>query len=240
MTAALDVRELRGGYGGMPVVHGLSFEVEAGAILAVLGANGAGKSTTLNTVAGLLPPLGGEVSLHGKPVGGRPAHVVARHGLALVPQSRAVVHRLTVAENLRLLPRRRSESLDTAFGLFPDLRPLAHRRAGLLSGGEQQMLALARALSLHPTVLLVDEMSAGLAPQLVERLFVTLTTAARRHGMAVVMVEQHAALALAAADRALVLARGRQAILDSTATIRSHPELLESTYLGETSDESAR
>jgi branched-chain amino acid transport system ATP-binding protein len=232
VTALLEVKDLNAGYRGLSVVHHLSFSVEAGSIVALLGANGAGKSTTLNTIAGLLPVIGGQVTIKGWSATNKPAHIVVRRGLALVPQDRGVVHRLTVVENLRLTPRRHNRAIDAAFELFPALAPLADRQAGLLSGGEQQMLALARALVLEPEVLLIDEMSAGLAPQAVERLFTVIRAIADQHGTAVVIVEQHASLALVVADQALVLYHGDLAISGSADELIGHPELLESTYLG--------
>lgn len=142
------------------------------------------------------------------------------------------MRRLTTAENLRLLPGRLDRNLAGAVGLFPDLEPLMDRRAGLLSGGEQQMLALARVLVLRPRVLMIDEMSAGLAPLIVERLLDVVADVARRHGTAVVLVEQHAEMALGIAQTALVLRHGRQAVLSSAADVLEHPDALESSYLG--------
>lgn len=232
MTAALEVRELTAGYQGIAVVHQLSFSVDEGSILAVVGANGAGKSTTLDAVAGMLPLLGGAVRLFGRDLTRRPAFARARAGLGLVPQDRGIVRRLTTAENLRLLPGRQDAHLAGAIGLFPDLEPLMDRRAGLLSGGEQQMLALARVLVLRPRVLMIDEMSAGLAPRIVERLLDVVAEVARRQGTAVVLVEQHAEMALGIAQMALVLRHGRQAVLSSAPDVLEHPDVLESSYLG--------
>lgn len=236
MTAALEVRGLHAGYHRVPVVRGLSFSVEAGSILAVIGANGAGKSTTLNAVAGLLPAIAGEIRLFGRDLTGRPASVRAREGLCLVPQDRGIVRRLTVADNLRMLPGPRNAGVAAAADLFPSLAPLMSRTAGLLSGGEQQILALARALTLRPRVLLIDEMSAGLAPQVVERLLAAVSNTTHCHGTAAVLVEQHAEMALGIADWALVLRHGQQAVLGTAAHVLEHPEMLESTYLGGASD----
>ena len=228
----LSVESLAAGYRGVRVVRGISFSADAGVIVAVLGANGAGKSTLLNAIAGVLGVMAGTVRIRGEEVTGQPAHVRARKGLALVPQDRGIVRRLTVAENLRLLPRRAGAGVDAAIELFPALGPLLSRPAGLLSGGEQQMLALARVLVLEPPVLLVDEMSAGLAPQAVERLFGAVRDVAERRRTAVVLVEQHADLALGIAQRALVLRHGEQAMWGTAADVLEHPEVLESTYLG--------
>jgi branched-chain amino acid transport system ATP-binding protein len=230
----LSVESLAAGYRGIRVVRGISLSVDAGTIVAVLGANGAGKSTLLNAIAGVLGVMAGTVRLRGEDVTRQPAHVRARKGLALVPQDRGIVRRLTVAENLRLLPRRAGAAVDAAIELFPALGPLRGRPAGLLSGGEQQMLALARALVLEPPVLLVDEMSAGLAPQAVERLYEAVRDVAERRRTAVVLVEPHADLALGVAQRALVLRHGEQAMWGTAADVLEHPEVLESTYLGGT------
>ena len=230
----LSVESLTAGYRGVPVVRGISFSADAGAVVAVLGSNGAGKPTLLNAIAGVLGVMAGTVRLRGKDVTGQPAHARARKGLALVPQDRGIVRRLTVVENLRLLPRRAGASVDAAIELFPALGPLLGRTAGLLSGGEQQMLALARVLVLEPPVLLVDEMSAGLAPQAVERLFGAVRDVAEGRRTAVVLVEQHADLALRVADRALVLRHGEQAMWGTAADVLEHHEVLESTYLGGT------
>jgi branched-chain amino acid transport system ATP-binding protein len=230
----LSVDALAAGYHGVPVVRDVSFSVESGSIVAVVGSNGAGKSTLLNATAGLLVAMAGSVRLGGREVTRLPAHVRAREGLALVPQDRGIVRRLTVAENLRLLPRRAGAAVDAAVELFPALGPLLGRRAGLLSGGEQQLLALARVLALEPRVLLIDEMSAGLAPQAVERLFEAVRDVARRRGTAVVLVEQHAELALGIAERALVLRHGEQAMWGTAADVLEHSDVLESTYLGGT------
>jgi len=229
----LQVEALAAGYRGVPVVRDISFSVDSGAIVAVVGANGAGKSTMLNATAGLVATMAGSVWLGGQEIARWPAHVRARKGLVLVPQDRGIVRRLTVAENLHLLPRRAGATVEAAVELFPALGALLDRSAGLLSGGEQQMLALARVLILEPRVLLVDEMSAGLAPQAVDRLYAAVSEAAHQRGTAVVLVEQDAELALGIADRALVLRHGEQAMWGTAAELLEHPDLLESNYLGE-------
>lgn len=175
MTDALvDVRNLYAGYGGIPVVRDLSLHVAPGEVVALLGPNGAGKTTTLLTISGLLAPVGGSVDVLGQPVDGHKAHLVARRGLAHVPEDRSLFFDLTVDENIRLgltgNKQARREAHERAMELLPALRPLGKRQAGLLSGGEQQMLAMARALVSNPKCLLVDEMSLGLAPIIVERL----------------------------------------------------------------------
>ncbi len=221
----LEARGLTAGYGRRPVVHDLDLHVGRGEILAVLGANGAGKSTTLLALAGALPALGGEVRLRGRAttasLAGR-----ARRGMGLITEERSVFHRLTVADNLRL---GRGDP-ERALALFPELAEHRHRRAGLLSGGQQQMLSLARALAADSAVLLVDELSLGLAPRMVHRLLVELRGAADR-GMAVVLVEQHARLALDLADRAMVLRRGRCALEGDADDLRGRLDEIERTYL---------
>src|ERR1700749_4554605 len=209
---ALVVRDLSAGYRGVPVVRELGLEVRPGEGVALLGPNGAGKTTTLETVAGLNRPISGTVELSGENVGGTPAHVLARRGLALVPEGRALFPGLTVREHLRLAAGRgssRSAREDGLLEMLPELRKCLGRKAGLLSGGEQQMLAVGRALVTRPRVLLVDEMSLGLAPVVVERLIPVLRRAADELGSSVLFVEQHVALALEVADRAYVLTHGR-------------------------------
>ncbi len=202
MSAVIEVCGLDAGYGSMTVVRDVDLRVGAGEVVALLGPNGAGKTTTLLTMAGVLAPMAGEVRWEGGPTA-EPLHRRARRGLSLVAE-RAVFTGLSVLDNLRLGPG----DPERAFDLFPELRGLTGRRAGLLSGGEQQILSLARALAHEPRVLLVDEMSLGLAPVVVERLLAAVRDAADR-GVGVLVVEQQAARALAVADRAYLMRRGR-------------------------------
>lgn len=236
----LELRALDAGYDGVPVVRGLDLTVGEGEVVVLLGANGAGKSTTLLTVSGLLPVLGGEVRMDGEVVGaagrrralGRAA-VLARAGLVHVPEDRGLFHELTVHEHLRLTRRgSRSPSEAEVFEHFPALDPLRHRRAGLLSGGEQQMLALARALLAGPRVLMVDELSLGLAPIVVDALLPLLRELADRHGIGVLLVEQHVRMALAVADRAVLLRRGRVVLEGSAAALADQLAAIEEGYLG--------
>jgi branched-chain amino acid transport system ATP-binding protein len=238
---AVAITGLCAGYDGTAVVHDLDLVVGTGELVALLGPNGAGKTTILLTISGLLPPLGGEVHVAGKLVVGpghrsRPAAVaaLARSGVAHVPEDRGLFFDLTVAEHLRLGRRRKGPSLSDAeaYERFPALGPLAARRAGLLSGGEQQMLALARALVAKPSVLLVDEMSLGLAPIIVERLLPILRAVAD-DGAAVLLVEQHVGLALEVADRGIVLSRGRVVAQGPAAELAARQVDLESGYLGD-------
>jgi branched-chain amino acid transport system ATP-binding protein len=200
VAPVLEVRALDAGYLGIPAVRGLSLEVAAGEVVALLGPNGAGKTTTLSTIAGLLKPLGGEVLIEGEDVGGRAADRLAREGLSLVPEDRALFYDLTARENLRLARRGDSMTESDVLEMLPELEKCLGRRAGVLSGGEQQMLSLARGLMSRPRLLLVDEMSLGLAPVIVERLMPVLRRIAEQLGTAVMFVEQHVPQALELAD----------------------------------------
>lgn len=239
--AVLDVRELVAGYDGVAVVHGLDLHVDRGEVVALLGANGAGKTTTLLTISGLLPRLGGSVEVLGEAVAlrrrPRAATVIglARRGLAHVPEDRALFADLTAGENIRLGQSRRSTDadLDRVLDLFPALRPILDRPAGLLSGGEQQMLTLARALVSQPRLLLVDELSLGLAPIIVEALLPVLRSVAAETGAGVLVVEQHVNMALAVADRAYVLDRGRLVATDIAAVLAADPDRLRAGYFGQ-------
>jgi len=237
---ALVVRELSAGYRGVPVVRELNLEVRPGEVVALLGPNGAGKTTTLETIAGLNHPISGTVELSGEKIGGTPAYQLAGRGLALVPEGRALFPGLTVREHLRLAGGRGGRSRkagtreDELLEMLPELRKCLSRKAGLLSGGEQQMLAIGRALVTRPRLLLVDEMSLGLAPVIVERLIPVLRRAADELGSSVLFVEQHVALALDVADRAYVLTHGRIGLEGPAAELRERRELLAASYLGET------
>jgi branched-chain amino acid transport system ATP-binding protein len=198
----------------------------------VLGPNGAGKTTFLLTLAGLLPRLAGEVLVDGRPLPGfRPA-AAARAGVVLVPDDRALFCTLTVEENLKAARRRRESSYDDVVDLFPALRARWRIAAGSLSGGEQQMLAMARGMVRRPGVLLIDEMSMGLAPVIVEQLMPLVQRIARETGAVVVLVEQHAQLALEVADDALVLAHGHIALAGTAAELAADPARLEAAYMG--------
>jgi branched-chain amino acid transport system ATP-binding protein len=238
---ALAVRDLNAGYRGVPVVRELNLEVRPGEVVALLGPNGAGKTTTLETIAGLHRPISGTVELSGEAIGGKPAHILARRGIALVPEGRALFPGLTVHEHLRLAGRRGRGAAgnghkpeDELLEMLPELRKCLGRKAGLLSGGEQQMLAVGRALVTRPRLLLVDEMSLGLAPVIVERLLPILRRAASELGSSVLFVEQHVALALEISDRAYILTHGRIRLEGAAAELRGRRELLAASYLGET------
>ena len=230
---ALVVGDLFAGYAGVPVVRDLSLEVRPGEVVALLGPNGAGKTTTLETIAGLHPAISGTIELSGEK-GAGPAHLLARRGVALVPEGRALFPGLTVREHLRLAGKRGDSREEELLEMLPELRKCLGRKAGLLSGGEQQMLAVGRALVTRPRLLLVDEMSLGLAPVIVERLLPILRRAADELGASVLFVEQHVALALEISDRAYILTHGRIRLEGAAADLRERRDLLAANYLGDT------
>ncbi|MSO17099.1 MAG: ABC transporter ATP-binding protein [Acidimicrobiia bacterium] len=242
MTHAVEIKGLTVGYDGIAVVRNLDLYVDEGEVVALLGPNGAGKTTTLFALAGLLAPLSGTITILGNTVRPNRPQAVARSGLAFVPEDRGLFYDLTVNENLRL-SRKKSwwrfnkssqdpSSVIDPLDLFPVLRDLGTRPAGLLSGGEQQMLALARALSTNPRVLLVDEMSLGLAPIVVEQLLPMIRLIADS-GTAVILVEQHVQLALEYADRGYVLRHGDCVLEGVAKDLLAQPDRLEVSYLGE-------
>ncbi|MCZ7530153.1 MAG: ABC transporter ATP-binding protein [Acidimicrobiia bacterium] len=240
MNPLLSLSGVDAGYDGVPVVYDLDLTVGEGEVVALLGSNGAGKTTTLLTISGLLPRLGGELTVLGAGVSDgrhrteRRTLDLARRGLAHVPEDRALFFELTAGENLRLGAQRGDdEAVETALESFPRLHELSHRNAGLLSGGEQQMLALARALAGRPRLLLIDEMSLGLAPIVVEQLLPTVRAIADDTGAGVLLVEQQVPAALAIADRVYVLRRGRVAIEGNASDLRRRRDLLEASYLGD-------
>jgi len=233
MTNLIETKGLVAGYGNVPVVRDLNLSVGEGEVVCLLGANGAGKTTTLLTIAGALPVLGGTVEVLGAPVTRARPHEVARRGLGIVPEGRGLFYKLSVADNLRLRRHRQSTvTVEDVLEYFPNLRDLLPRRCGLLSGGEQQMLALAGALIADPKVVMLDEMSLGLAPIIVEQLLPTVRSIADERGMAVLLVEQHVLAALKVADRGYVLAHGQVAAEGKSAELRRDAELLEASYLG--------
>jgi branched-chain amino acid transport system ATP-binding protein len=224
-SRGLECRGIAAGYGPIAAVHDVSLAVAPGEMVAVLGANGAGKSTTLLALAGELPLQGGEVNWNGVATQA-PLYQRARGGLAFVTEERSVFMALTVRENLRL----GRGSVSDALALVPELKPLLNRRVGLLSGGEQQMLALARALASKPEILFADELSLGLAPLILDRLL-RLARQAADDGVGVLIVEQQARKALRFCDRGYVLARGRVVLEGSAEELHKQLPEIEATYL---------
>ena len=225
-TTLIEARGLSAGYGKMAVVRGLDLRVDAGEVVALIGPNGAGKTTTLLTLAGELAPMEGEVRFLGATTRA-PMHARCRAGLGYVTEERSVIMEMSVADNLKLA----GVAPAVAFETFPSLEPIMGRRAGLCSGGEQQMLSLARALGRRPKVLLADELSLGLAPMVVGNLLKAVRNAADEHGVGVLLVEQHVRQALAIADRAYVMERGRLALGGTTAEVAGQLDRIESAYL---------
>lgn len=231
----LAVENLNMRYGPVEAVRGISFKVGQGEIVALLGANGAGKSTTLASIAGLLKPTSGTITYNGRPISGLPPETLSRLGISLVPEGRRIFASLTVAENLWLggashatAEERRTRQSEME-ERFPILRERTRQKAGLLSGGEQQMLAIARALMSKPRLLLLDEPSLGLAPQMVERVF-DLITSLRDEGITILLVEQNVPMSLAIADQGIVLANGRIAIAGTGEELARNSKISE-TYL---------
>jgi branched-chain amino acid transport system ATP-binding protein len=230
----LECAGIQAGYENVTIVRRFDLSAHAGTVVAILGPNGAGKTTLLTTLAGLLPAQAGAVSVAGQPLkNGRPA-ATSRAGLVLVPDDRALFRSLTVEENLKAARGKHKTGVGTVYDLFPHLASRCKVDAGNLSGGEQQMLAVARALMQEPRVLLLDEMSMGLAPVIVENLLPMVRRIADETNAVVVLVEQHVSIALEVADRAMVLVHG-EVILDRPAQeLRANPAVLEAAYLGET------
>jgi branched-chain amino acid transport system ATP-binding protein len=240
----LELEGLEVRYGSVPAVRGLSLRVGRGEIVGLIGSNGAGKSTTLHAIMGLVPAHAGDIRLAGESIRGRPPEAVARSGIALVPEGRRIYPNLSVEENLRLgLAGRRTrdgvaDDVAWVHDLFPIVGDFAGRQAGALSGGQQQQLAIARALVARPDVLLLDEPSLGLAPQLVDLVFQALATI-RERGVTVLLVEQRAQRTVAFADRTYVLANGSHATTLTPADA-GDTERMVAAYLGAPSPEPSR
>jgi len=229
----VELVHLTAGYDGAAVVRNLDLHIGPGEVVALLGPNGAGKTTTLRAISGLVRPLEGTIRFAGEDLARHSPASRAKLGIAHVPEGRGVFFGLTVADHFRLGHRREQLDADIAYQYFPALAELQNRRAGLLSGGEQQMLALGRALARKPRLLLLDEMSLGLAPIIVESLLPVVATYARESGCAVLLVEQHIQVALTVADRGYVLTHGELVMHDSAEVLGADHHLILSSYLGE-------
>lgn len=235
----LEVRNLKLSYGGITAVKGIDFYINSGELVTLIGANGAGKTTTLKVIAGLLKPSSGSIHFLGSAIGGQPAYELAALGVGLVPEGRGVFARMTILENLQMgaYVRQGSHSaksidrdLEVVLETFPRLRERLSQLAGTLSGGEQQMVAIARAMMARPKLLLLDEPSMGLAPLMVETIFGVIQNL-NQHGMTILLVEQNARLALSMADRAYVLESG-VITLSGTANELLNDDRVREAYLG--------
>ncbi|MER7790756.1 ABC transporter ATP-binding protein [Streptomyces sp. NPDC097640] len=237
MTALLEVEDLRVAYGKIEAVKGISFSVEAGQVVTLIGTNGAGKTTTLRTLSGLLQPLGGSIRFDGKPLNGVPAHKIVALGLAHSPEGRHIFPRLTIAENLQLGAFLRKDGdgiaadMQKAYDLFPILGERRTQAAGTLSGGEQQMLAMGRALMSRPKLLMLDEPSMGLSPIMMQKIMQTIAEL-KTQGTTILLVEQNAQAALSLADHGHVMEIGK-IVLSGTGAELLHDESVRKAYLGE-------
>jgi len=233
----LEIRDLTVSYGAINALHGISLSVPAGGIVTLIGSNGAGKSTTLRAVSGLVKPRSGEILYDGRNVNGLPAHQIVKLGLSQVPEGRMVFANLTVHENLMMgayLQRDHAvvrRELELVFATFPRLKERGKQVAGTLSGGEQQMLAIGRALMSRPKFLMLDEPSLGLAPLLVKAIFEKIVEINRQHGITILLVEQNANLALEISHFGYVLETGRIILQNESAALRQDPKV-RSAYLG--------
>ena len=235
MSVLLSIRDLEVAYGTIPALHGINLEVEKGKIVTLIGANGAGKTTTLRTISGLLKPRRGEVTFNGQNITGVKPHVITARGISHVPEGRGIFANLTVADNLELGAYLRKDKVskaeyDRIFSLFPVLKERIKQNAGTLSGGEQQMLAISRALMGKPTVLLLDEPSLGLAPQMVQTIFRVIREI-NEEGTTILLVEQNAHMALVTAHYGYVMETGKIALEGQTDVLLKSDEV-KKAYLG--------
>jgi branched-chain amino acid transport system ATP-binding protein len=232
----LEIKDLRAGYGTIEVLHGVSFEVKAGECVALIGANGSGKTSTLKAICGLLPVRAGSVTFEGKRIDKLPGHTIVERGIAMCPEGRQVFPEMTVVENLRIGAYARKDAeqesdIAAMQELFPILRERATQDAGKLSGGEQEMLAIARALMARPKLCIFDEPSLGLAPKIVAEVEATLARIKAR-GITTLLVEQNSAMALRLADRVYLYESGEIVLAGSSAELRDDPAIAKA-YLGE-------
>jgi branched-chain amino acid transport system ATP-binding protein len=233
--ALLEVDDIHTYYGSIEALKGISLTVKAGEVVTLIGSNGAGKSTTLRSISGLTPARIGSITFAGEDITRVPPHDIPSHGIALAPEGRHCFPRMTVRENLDLGAHRRrgpeiAEDLDRVFELFPRLHERERQKAGTMSGGEQQMLAIGRALMARPRLLMLDEPSMGIAPILVQRIYETISEI-NRSGVAILLVEQNANYALDVSERGYVLETGRVVLADHSAQLRDDPEV-QRAYLG--------
>ena len=231
----LEVSDIRTHYGSIQALKGVSLNVSGGEVVTLIGANGAGKSTTLRSISGLTPASSGSITFEGEEISRVPAHEIVERGIALAPEGRHCFPRMTVRENLDLGAYRRrgtevAEDLERVFSLFPRLKERERQKAGTMSGGEQQMLAIGRALMARPRLLMLDEPSMGIAPILVQRIYETIGEI-NRSGVAILLVEQNANYALDIARRGYVLETGRVVLANDSAELRDDPEV-QRAYLG--------
>jgi branched-chain amino acid transport system ATP-binding protein len=230
----LEVSEIHTYYGAIEALKGVSLTVGEGEVVTLIGSNGAGKSTTLRSISGLTPARGGRITFADEDITRIPAHQIVEYGIALAPEGRHCFPRMTVRENLELGAHRRRDSLsedfERVYGLFPRLAERQKQKAGTMSGGEQQMLAIGRALMARPKLLMLDEPSMGIAPILVQRIYETIAEI-NRSGVAILLVEQNANYALEISRRGYVLETGRVVLADSSAQLRDDPEV-QRAYLG--------
>ena len=235
MATMLDIKDIHTYYGHIHALKGISIEVQQGEVVTLIGSNGAGKSTTLKTISGLIHPATGEITLNGQRISGMPAHEIVGLGVVQSPEGRRVFPRMSVLENLEMGAFSKgkvdSADLDRVFELFPRLKERVAQKAGTLSGGEQQMLAIGRALMAHPTLLLLDEPSMGLSPILVEAIFAIIKEI-NSQGTTVLLVEQNALMALAVAHRGYVLQTGSIVLSDNAASLMQN-DMVRKAYLGE-------
>jgi len=233
----LEIENLEVGYGSIKALHGISLRVPQGSIVTLIGANGAGKSTTLRAISGLIRARGGVVKYDGEDITNLPAHKIVAKGLCHVPEGRMVFSNLTVEENLRMGAYLRNdkagiaEDMEFGFQMFPRLKERIHQAAGTMSGGEQQMLAIARAIMSKPRCLMLDEPSLGIAPMLVRSIFEQIVAINKERGITILLVEQNANLALAISQHGYVLETGKVLLEDTSEALRKNPQVREA-YLG--------
>jgi branched-chain amino acid transport system ATP-binding protein len=233
----LEIENLEVGYGSIKALHGISLKVPQGSIVTLIGANGAGKSTTLRAISGLIKARGGVVKYDGEDITNLPAHKIVAKGLCHVPEGRMVFSNLTVEENLRMGAYLRNdkagiaEDMEFGFQMFPRLKERIHQAAGTMSGGEQQMLAIARAIMSKPRCLMLDEPSLGIAPMLVRSIFEQIVAINKERGITILLVEQNANLALAISQHGYVLETGKVLLEDTSEALRKNPQVREA-YLG--------